>query len=98
MYPQAYIRVRYEDVARSPRESIEQLVQRLLPGHAWQLAEIGLQDNRHQLYGNRMRRRPVSFANVREDVRWTSQMPAAYRRLVEWLSWFLRGRYGYFEK
>ena len=59
------------------------------------ITEPGSSDNRHQLYGNRMRHQQVSLADVAEDVRWKVEMPSADRRIVSCLSWPLRWRYGY---
>jgi hypothetical protein len=96
LYPDQYVRVRYEDLARSPSEVLQTLLTRVLPGVAWNPKNIGRSDNRHQLHGNRMRRRQLSsFQAVREDVRWMNEMPLRYRRLVTALSWPLRRIYGY---
>jgi hypothetical protein len=39
-------------------------------------------DNRHQLYGNSMRFKPLSLTEVREDVAWKSDLPKNFGRLV----------------
>ena len=54
-----------------------------------------MSDNLYQLYGNRMRRQLLLFSDVRLDIRWKSQMPRTYRRLVAALTWPLRAKYGY---
>jgi hypothetical protein len=95
LHPDQYVRVRYEDLARSPAEVLEKLFAKLLPGVAWDPEKIGSIDNRHQLHGNRMRKRPLSVQMVQEDVRWRKEMPFGYHRLVASLSWTLLGRYGY---
>jgi hypothetical protein len=61
----------------------------------WRAADIGGSDNRHQLYGNRMRAASLSLAEVKEDTGWTRDMPRAYRSLVSALTAPLRRRYGY---
>ncbi len=53
-------------------------------------------DNRHQLYGNSMRFRPLSLKEVREDVAWKSEMPKWLCRLAAGLCWPLGARYEYF--
>ena len=93
-HPQRYFCVRYEDLVKSPNALLQCLSDAMLPEQPC-LLELGSSDNRHQLYGNRMRKRGLSLADVREDVCWKTEMPAAYRRLVSCLSWPLRRRYGY---
>jgi sulfotransferase family protein len=94
-YPGRYLRVRYEDVARSPRKAIGDLLARLAPGLEWHPDQIGAYDNRHQLYGNRMRSEGLSLRDVKEDRDWTRTMPGPYRSLVSLLTAPLRRRYGY---
>lgn len=95
LYPEQYLRLRYEDLARSPRETLDSLFRTLLPGKEWRFEAIGGYDNRHQLYGNRMRSKQLSLAEIREDDAWRTSMPAAYGRLIAPLSAVLRRRYGY---
>ena len=95
IYPRHYLRLRYEDLAHSPAEALRTLFERLLPGTRWCSDEIGTRDNRHQLYGNKIRLRPLSIADVREDLKWKFEMPAEYSRIVLLLSYLLRLRYGY---
>ncbi|HAH64048.1 MAG TPA: hypothetical protein DCL72_00905 [Rhizobiales bacterium] len=52
-----------------------------------------LADNRHQLYGNAMRFKPL--ADLKEDVAWKTAMPKGHRQLVAGLSWPLCLRYAY---
>lgn len=91
IYPDQYQRVRYEDLARSPRD----VIARLLPGGDCTFESLEARGNRHQLYGNRMRAHSLSIASVREDDAWQTEMPVGTRRLVYVLSWPLRLRYGY---
>ncbi|HLC08746.1 MAG TPA: hypothetical protein VJK06_05625, partial [Methyloceanibacter sp.] len=77
------------------RKTMDQLFQRAVPGAKWYAETLGVTDNRHQLYGNRMRGRPLTLADVKEDRAWQTEMPAAYCRLVSPLSFILRARYGY---
>jgi hypothetical protein len=94
-YPTQYFRVSYEGVARAPRETLQSLFDRMLPGADHDIGEPGSSDNRHQLYGNRMRHQTLLLADVAEDEDWKIEMPSAKRRLVSCLSWPLRWRYGY---
>ena len=94
-HPERYLRLAYEDLARSPRETMSDLLAKLVPGSAWRPEEIGAHDNRHQLYGNRMRSESLSLAEVKEDLAWMRDMPGTYRRLVSLITAPLRWRYGY---
>ena len=95
MHPDQYVRLRYEDVVRSPREAVGNLLKAILPRSACRFETLGVGANRHQLYGNRMRSEPPALGDIKEDQAWHADMPAAYRRLVEALSWPLRRRYRY---
>lgn len=92
LYPLQYRRIRYEDMASSHRELLQSLFEKH-PLDADGGEPSG--DNRHQLYGNASRYRPFELAEIREDVRWKTEMPAAERALVSALTWPLRLRYGY---
>jgi len=94
-YPDQYLRLRYEDLVRAPSEVMQGLVAKLLPGVSWHPEGIGANANRHQLYGNRMRARRLSLAEIKEDSAWRSEMPPAPRALAAALTWPLRERYGY---
>jgi hypothetical protein len=95
LYPKQYLRLRYEDFVAAPRETLEQILQRVSPGAKWHPATLGVTDNRHQLYGNRMRGKPLVLADVKLDRAWEAEMPASYRSLVSPLTAILRVRYGY---
>lgn len=95
LYREQYLRIQYENVARCPRTALYTLFNVISPELELRLTEIGANDNRHQLYGNRMRRRQLLFSNIRLDVRWKSEMPSGYRRLTGALTWPLRARYYY---
>ena len=95
LYPSQYLRLFYEDVASSPREALRALFEAVAPDLPLRLAEPEAKDNRHQIYGNRMRRQRLRFADVRLDNGWKSEMAPRYRRLAGALSWPLRVRYGY---
>jgi hypothetical protein len=71
------------------------LFTKLVPGSEWPAETIGECDNRHQLYGNRMRGTTLSLAEVREDAAWQRDMPRHYSFLVSLLTAPLRWRYGY---
>jgi len=94
-YRDRYLRVRYEDLARAPRETMGALFDKVLPGSAWPADEIGRSDTRHQLYGNRMRAGKLSLGDVREDAGWHRDMPGGVRGFVSLLTAPLRWRYGY---
>ena len=94
-YPDRYMRLRYEDLARAPRDEIQGLFAKLVPGSEWPAEAIGGCDNRHQLYGNRMRAANLSLAEVREDAAWQRDMPRLYRVFVSLLTAPLRWRYDY---
>jgi hypothetical protein len=95
IYPDRYARLRYEELARTPNEAMRDLFAKLVPGSEWPTEGIGANDNRHQLYGNRMRAANLSLAEVKEDAAWKRDMPGAYRSLVSLLTAPLRWRYGY---
>jgi len=95
MYPHQYHRIRYEDLARSPGAVLGSLLQELLPEGEWRFDAIGARDNRHQLYGNRMRSQRLTLADIKEDDTWRASMPTHYRHLIAPLSGVLRSRYGY---
>jgi sulfotransferase family protein len=94
-YPDRYLRLRYEDLARSPSDAMRDLFAKLLPESEWRADEIGGSDTRHQLYGNRMRAASLSLAEVKEDAGWQHDMPDVVRALVALLTAPLRWRYGY---
>jgi hypothetical protein len=94
-YPRHYLRIRYEDLARQPAKTLDTLFERLLPGALWRAEDIGARDNRHQLHGNRSRLRYIPIEDVTEDLKWKSEMPLAYSKLVSRLSHLFRLRYGY---
>jgi hypothetical protein len=95
LHPKQYLRLRYEDFVAAPREILDQILQRVSPGAKWHAETLGFTDNRHQLYGNRMRGKPLALGDVKQDHAWERDMPASYCRLVSPLSLLLRARYGY---
>ncbi len=95
LYPDRYVRLRYEDLARSPAEVLTSLFARHLPGQDWRFDAIGTIDNRHQFYGNRMRSKQLELTDIKVDEAWKDAMPVTYRALVAPFSFFLRRRYGY---
>jgi hypothetical protein len=95
LYPDQYVRFHYENLACSPRIALHALFKLVSPDRDLRLTEIGANDNRHQLWGNRMRRQRLVFSDVRLDVLWKCEMPRAYRQLAGALTWPLRTRYGY---
>jgi len=95
LYRDQYVRVRYEDLTRSTIPCMNRLFQALLTEGDIRFDTLGATSNRHQLYGNRMRRRRLSLSGIKEDREWSRVMPPASLRLVEALSWPLRRKYGY---
>jgi hypothetical protein len=95
LYPDQYLRLRYEDLAQDPSAAMQDLFHSLLPGAEWRPEDIGAGDNRHQLYGNRLRAQALSLAEIKEDSAWKSEMPRGQRELVAALTLPLRARYGY---
>lgn len=93
IYPRQYVHLRYEDIVRSPSSTIQSLFGTVLPGIRWNFQEKS--DNRHQLYGNSVRYRPLAIEDVKEDLSWKTDMPDEYARIVSYLSFLLRLRYGY---
>jgi hypothetical protein len=94
LYPSNYIRLRYEDLTRSTQEVLEGIFNRLSVQLPLATKVEGL-DNRHQLYGNSVRFKPLSLQNVKEDVAWKIATPKIYRYLAMSISWPLGAKYGY---
>jgi hypothetical protein len=95
-HPHAYRRLRYEDLVRAPDAVMHRVVAALMPSVEWQAKYVGaMRDNRHQLYGNRLRGKNLTLADVREDTDWQRDMPRVHRLLVGALTSPLRKRYGY---
>jgi hypothetical protein len=95
LYPGQYLRLSYEDLASSPRQALSAVFEAASPDLPLRLEEPEASGNRHQIYGNRMRRQRLRFADVQLDNGWKSEMAPRYRRLAGALSWPLRLRYGY---
>jgi hypothetical protein len=90
-YPRRYVRLRYEDLVQSYEVVVADLLERF--GVVDPLLNPSDDTNRHQIYGNRMRY--GSLATIKENLSWQAEMPPAFQRTVEILSYFLRRRYGY---
>jgi len=97
IYPDNYARIRYEDLATDPCAVMISLMRTVLPWAQWDYNAIGSQDNRHQLYANRMRSQELPLESIKLDNEWQTEMPRKLRRLVELLSWPLCARYGYLQ-
>jgi hypothetical protein len=95
LYPDRYLRVRYEDLVQAPLQVIEQILNRVSLKAPLSLDPAETRDNRHQLYGNAMRFKIVSLAELKEDVAWKTEMPRTYWGLAAGLTWPLRRRYDY---
>jgi hypothetical protein len=93
-FPRQYRHLRYEDLVRAPVEEIGTLLTSVLPQLRWS-EDLSGSDNRHQLFGNSVRYRPLSLEAIREDLRWKTEMPREQTLLVLRLTSLLRLRYGY---
>lgn len=94
-YPDQYVRLRYEDLVAGPVETMTALMEKVLPSSGWNFCSIGAQDNRHQLYANRMRTEALTLETIKLDDAWQHEMPSRVRAFVQALSTPLRARYGY---
>ena len=94
-HPECYLRIRYEDLTSSPREVVDPIFQHVALEAPPSLEAREVYGNRHQLYGNAMRFRPLSPTSLREDAAWRSEMPKFYRGLIGSLCWPLLRSYGY---
>jgi hypothetical protein len=95
LYPRQYVRLRYEDLVHSPAEALHSLFLKVLPGITWSFDDANMRDNRHQLHGNSVKRHQLDITDVKEDLKWKTEMPPEYSRAVLALSSLLRWRYGY---
>ena len=92
-----YLRVRYEDFAERPRETIASIAGLVgEPSAASPFAADGTVtiEPTHNVAGNQMRFSTGSIA-IRRDDAWLAHSPPGERRTIERLSWPLRLRYGY---
>ena len=94
-YPDQYTKVRYEDLAGAPEETVGAIFEKLQLGPAPRLDNLNATGNRHQLFGNRVRLHAPVPSEIRHDARWQREMAAPDRMLISALSWPLRWRYGY---
>jgi sulfotransferase family protein len=95
LFPSQYARVCYEELAESPESALGKIFQSLDLGPGPKLGAVNANDNRHQLSGSRVRYQAVDPSEMRQDVRWKTQMPSADRRMISILTWPMRLRYGY---
>jgi hypothetical protein len=95
-YRENYVRVHYEDLARSPREVLRSILARVAVEAPASLERAESLDNRHQLYGNSMRFKSLPPEEVKEDVAWRSDMPKGVGCLATSLCWPLGAKYEYF--
>jgi hypothetical protein len=95
LYPDQYLRVRYEDLVRTPVKVLGQIFAKVSLEPPLKLEQNTAARNRHQLYGNAMRFDSLSPAELKEDVAWKAAMPKAYRWLVGILCWSFCMRYDY---
>jgi hypothetical protein len=94
-HPDQYLRVRYEDLVRTPVKVLGQIYARVSLDPPAILEAAGRRRNRHQLYGNAMRFETLWPAELKEDIAWRTALPKGYRWLVRSLSWPLCIRYEY---
>jgi len=94
LHPKQYVRLRYEDLVRAPQTVLGPIFGRVALEPS-SLDALAVNNNRHQLHGNRMRFEPLSLADLKEDVAWKTEMPRTYCRLAAALSWPFGTRYGY---
>ena len=95
LYPDQYRRVRYEDLVHEPAEVLPPLLPKTRPKGQWRFEDIGAGGNRHQLFGNRMRRKSLSITDIKNDDTWRREMPNAQRKVVAALTWPLIRIYDY---
>jgi hypothetical protein len=95
LYPNQYTRLRYEDLVRSPQVQVISLFKAIMPSLSCNLNDLGIADNRHQLFGNRVRSRMPALTEIKEDRAWKTEIPRRYRWLTDVLTWPLCGRLGY---
>ena len=95
--PERYLRVRYEDFAERPRESVERIL-RLVIDRSAALPFVGERtvdlEPTHSIKGNPDRLIQIGPIEVKLDDRWQAEMAARDRRLVTALTWPLLARYG----
>lgn len=95
VHPKQYMRLHYEDLARSPQEELRTILEKVSVEAPAGLERAESLDNRHQLYGNSMRFKHLPL-KVREDVAWKSEMPKSVGRLATGFCWPLGAKYEYF--
>lgn len=98
-HPGQTAKVRYEDLVRSPEETVSAIFETLQLGPApdFSVGEpVGNgAGNRHQLFGSRVRFRNPSETGIRHDTRWECEMQLVDRWLISAFTWPLRWLYGY---
>ena len=94
--PDQYLRVSYEDLTQDTENVLRRIFDRLSLRASTNLdGSSGTADNRHQLYGNRTRRKPLAPYALKQDIAWKIAMPRRYRLLAGGLCWPLGFKYGY---
>ncbi|WP_159079877.1 sulfotransferase [Methyloceanibacter sp. wino2] len=94
-HPDRYVRVRYEDLASAPDAVLDTIFRQLELGPKPDLGTVGEHNNRHQLFGSRVRFTKLSPTDIRPDTRWRSDMKPLDRWVISALTWPLRWRYSY---
>lgn len=92
-FPAAYTRLSYEMLASSPEGVVRSLLAQ--EGLEYDPQLLGSNDNRHQMFGNRMRRKNLRLSEVQPDMAWQKAMPRKYQTLAWRLSTPLGRRYSY---
>lgn len=92
-----YLRMRYEDFARFPREAMSAITRfageegAVMPFVSGGTVRLGVA---HTVAGNQVRFQGGEV-EIRLDERWRERYPERDRRMIEPLTWPLRRRYGY---
>lgn len=96
VYPDSYMRVRYEDFVSDPRSALEELGSFLSTDLSEQIEALesgGALPRVHQVAGNRMRGEDV--IRLRADTAWESELPARHRALFRLVNGRMARGYGY---
>ena len=92
-FPAGYTRLSYETLASSPEGVVRSLLAR--EGLDYDPQFLVSNANRHQMFGNRIRRKGLRLSEVKPDIAWQRAMPRKYQTLAWLLSTPLGRRYSY---
>jgi hypothetical protein len=85
-------------MARLPREEILSFFSSVMPDLSCNLDNPRIANNRHQLFGNRVRSQMLALTEIKEDCAWEATMPHPYRWLIQGLTWPLAIPLGYYRR